>query len=128
MAYATLTYYKDTYKGATAADATLTAYLDRASDDLDAIAMPAIDTSTMGADQIVLLQKATCAQAEGYVNTGTAESVAGSVSLGSFSISGGATVKQGGLFARAARFAMMAGIGNRSVGAYPCRNVQEFDE
>lgn len=125
MAYATLTYYKDTYKGATASDATITAYLDRASDDLDLMATIAIDTSAMGADQLALLAKATCAQAEGYIQNGDADLPSGSVSLGAFSISGGGT-KRGGVFVRAYKYALMAGLCNRSVATSPARNLDEL--
>ncbi len=120
MAYATLTYYKTTYAGASASDALITSYLTRASDDIDMMAIIPIDTSGMGADQLDLLAKATCAQAEGYIQNGDAE-VAGSISLGSFSISGGGVVKRGAMFARAYRYATMAGIMNRAIATVPSR-------
>lgn len=126
MAYATLEYYKNTYGGASASDAIITSKLARASDDLDMMAVVAIDTDAMGADQLDLLAKATCAQAEGYVQNGDAD-IAGNVSLGAFSMSGGSAKKTSGIFARAYRFARLAGIGNRSVGALPHRNLQELN-
>ena len=126
MAYATLDYYRNTYGGASASDAIITARLNRASDDLDMLAVVAIDIDVMGADQLDVLAKACCAQAEGYIQNGDSD-VAGSVSLGAFSMSGGGAVKKsGGLFARAYRFAVLAGIANRSVGAVPHRNLQDL--
>lgn len=123
MAYATLTYYKTTYAGASASDALITSYLARASDDIDMMAIVPIDTSSMGEEQLDLLAKAACAQAEGYIQNGEAE-VAGSISLGSFSISGGGVVKRGAMFARAYRYATMAGLLNRSIGSIPSRHAE----
>jgi hypothetical protein len=124
MAYATLTYYKTTYVGETASDADITKWLNRASDDLDALSILPIDITTMSADQLDLLAKATCAQAEGYIQGGGEEFV-GSVSLGGFSMNGGAK-KSGGLFDRAARYAFRLGLLNRSVASMPGRNLQEL--
>ena len=126
MAYATLDYYKSTYGGASASDAIITARLNRASDDLDMLAVVAIDTDAMGSDQLDMLAKACCSQAEGYIQNGDAD-IAGNVSLGAFSMSGGSAKKISGIFARAYRFAILAGIGNRSVGALPHRNLQELN-
>lgn len=127
MAYATLEYYKTTYGGASAADATITAYLNRASDDMDMMSMVAIDTASMGVEQLDLLAKATCAQAEGYINNGDAELSSGSVSLGAFSMSGASGSKKSGLFTRAYRFAVMAGLANRSVASLPGRNLHQLN-
>lgn len=124
MAYATLTYYKTTYVGEAASDADIEKYLDRASDDIDAITVQAIDTDTMSASQLDLLARATCAQAEGYIQGGDS-SFSGSVGLGGFSMSG-VVKKTGGLFDRAGRYAFRLGLLNRSIGCLPSRNLQEL--
>lgn len=123
MAYATLTYYKTTYAGASASDALITSYLARASDDIDMMAIIPIDTSSMGEEQLDLLAKATCAQAEGYIQYGESDGVAGSISLGSFSLGAG-TQKRGSIFQRAYRYATMAGLLNRSIGSIPSRHAE----
>jgi len=124
MAYATLTYYKTTYVGESASDADITKWLDRASDDIDAMTVLPIDVDTLSATQLDLLSRAACAQAEGYIRNGGDE-FSGSVSLGGFSMNG-ASKKSGGFFDRAARYLFRLGLLNRSVGAYPARNVQEL--
>lgn len=123
MAYATLTYYKTTYVGETASDADITKWLSRASDDLDALSILPIDITAMSADQLDLLAKATCAQAEGYIQGGG--DFEGSVSLGSFSINGSAK-KAGGLYDRASKYAFRLGLLNRSVASLPGRNLHEL--
>jgi hypothetical protein len=124
--YATLAYYRTTYLGqAVADDPTLTRLLTRASDDMDIACMGRIDTAGMNSVALDYLMKATCAQAESYAQEGTADG-SGSVSLGSFSMSGKDTATPGGIAKRAARYLVFTGLMNRSVVVYPVRNLQEL--
>lgn len=126
MMYATLEYYRTTYLGQAVADDTkLTQLLTRASDDMDIACMGRIDTTVMNSVALDYLMKATCAQAESYAQEGTADA-SGSVSLGSFSMSGKDAVAPGGVSKRASRYLMYTGLMNRAVTSYPVRNLQEF--
>lgn len=124
--YATLSYYRTTYLGqAVADDPTLTRLLTRASDDMDLACMGRIDTSEMNSVALDYLMKATCAQAESYAQEGTADAT-GSVSLGSFSMSGKEGAVPGGVCKRASRYLMYTGLLNRAVASMPERNLQEL--
>ena len=125
--YATLTYYRNTYLGQAVADDTkLTQLLTRASDDMDIACMGRIDTVEMNTVALDYLMKATCAQAESYAQEGTADA-SGSVSLGSFSMSGKESVAPGGVCKRSARYLVFTGLMNRAVATYPVRNLQELE-
>lgn len=125
--YATLTYYRNTYLGQPVADdPTLTRLLTRASDDMDIACLGRIDTTEMNSVAIDYLAKATCAQAESYAQEGTAD-LSGSVSLGSFSMSGKDGASPGGLCNRSSRYLMFTGLMNRAVAVYPVRNLQELE-
>ena len=125
MMYATIAYYRSTYLGQAVADDTkLTQLLTRASDDMDLAALGRIDISELNSVALDWLMKATCAQAESYAQEGLSDP-SGSVSLGSFSLSGKASA--GGLSSRAARFLAFTGLLNRAVAPYPIRNLQELD-
>lgn len=125
--YATLDYYRNTYKGQAVADDTkLTQLLTRASDDMDIACLGRIDTASMNDVAIDWLSKATCAQAESYAQEGTADA-SGSVSLGSFSMSGKEGVSPGGVCKRSARYLIFTGLLNRSVASVPVRNLQELE-
>lgn len=128
MSYATLDYYKNTYGGKTAADATITACLNRASDDLDIATMNRIIAADMEAEELALLYKANCAQAEFYVDNGTSatQGGGGSASLGSFSYSGDAVSAPGGISKRAAQFLMLTGLMSRAIATSPVRRMQEL--
>ena len=124
--YATLDYYRNTYKGQAVADDTkLTQLLTRASDDMDVACLGRIDTTDMNTVAIDWLSRATCAQAESYAQEGTADA-SGSVSLGSFSMSGKEGSAPGGICKRAARSLIFTGLFNRSVASMPVRNLQEL--
>lgn len=115
MAYATTTYYRSTYIGATCSDDTvLGKWLSRASDDIDALVVSEIDTTTLSASELTALQKACCAQAEYYVRNGDSGGSFSSVSLGSFSISG-AENNGGVVCERAARYLYLANLLYRGV-------------
>lgn len=124
--YATLSYYRTTYLGqAVADDPTLTRLLTRASDDMDISCMGRIDTTEMNSVALDWLMKATCAQAESYAQEGTADAT-GSVSLGSFSMSGKDKAAPGGLCNRSSRYLAFTGLMNRSIASMPVRNLQEL--
>lgn len=124
--YATLTYYRNTYIGQAVADDTkLTQLITRASDDMDIACMGRIDTTVMNTVALDYLMKATCAQAESYAQEGTADA-SGSVSLGSFSMSGKESAAPGGVCKRSARYLVFTGLMNRSVASMPVRNLQEL--
>jgi hypothetical protein len=124
--YATIVYYRTTYLGQAVADDTkLTQLLTRASDDMDIACMGRIDTTEMNTVALDYLMKATCAQAESYAQEGTADS-SGSVSLGSFSMSGKEGVAPGGVCKRSARYLVFTGLLNRAVASMPVRNLQEL--
>lgn len=124
MAYTTLEYYTDTYKGRTAADATVEAYIGRGADDIDIATMNRIDTSAMSEEELEILAKANCAQAEAYVERGTTQ-LTGSVSLGSFSMSG-ESGSFGPICKRAAQFLAVIGLLDRSVASLPARDMQDL--
>lgn len=120
MAYADADYYNDTYLGHAAPDDdTLTRYLQRASDDIDAVCINGIDTDDLEADALDYLKKATCARAEQYVMAGTDDPDESTGSLGAFSISNseGATPAGGiPLNVRCKMFLVRTGLMNRSIG------------
>ena len=124
--YATLEYYRTTYIGQPVADDTkLTQLLTRASDDMDIACMGRIDTAEMNTVALDYLMKATCAQAESYAQEGMADA-SGSVSLGSFSMSGKESASPGGVCKRSARYLVFTGLMNRSVASMPVRNLQDL--
>ena len=124
--YATLDYYRNTYKGQAVADDTiLTQLLTRASEDMDVACLGRIDTADMNDIAIDWLSRATCAQAESYAQEGTADA-SGSVSIGSFSMSGKDGAAPGGICKRAARSLVFTGLLNRSAASMPVRNLQEL--
>lgn len=87
MAYATVDYYKTTYKGTIVTDAEIEQQLERASDVLDVISGYNIENLTPF--QGGLVKKACCAQAESQIMG--ADDIQ-SASIGSFSY----TLKSGG--------------------------------
>lgn len=125
--YATLAYYRTTYIGQVVPDdPTLTRYLTRASDDMDIACLGRIDTTEMNEVALDNLMRATCAQAESYAQEGTADPT-GSVSLGSFSMSGKEGAIPGGVCNRAKRYLAFTGLLNRSVASMPVRNLYELE-
>ena len=125
--YTTLNFYRNVYIGQAVADDTkLTQLLTRASDDMDIACLGRIDTTVMNTVAIDYLMKATCAQAESYAQEGTADA-SGSVSLGSFSMSGKESAAPGGVCKRSARYLVFTGLMNRAVATYPVRNLQELE-
>lgn len=109
MAYATEEFYNKKYFGAIGGEA----YLDKASLDIDLMLPYAINIDNLSETALDCLAMANCAQAEGYVLHGDpSQSTSGSVSLGSFSISG---AKQTGLFNKTRRYLSLAGFGYRGV-------------
>lgn len=124
--YATLEYYRTTYIGQAVSDDTkLTQLLTRASDDMDIACMGRVDTTEMNTVALDYLMKATCAQAESYAQEGTADA-SGSVSLGSFSMSGKESAAPGGVCKRSARYLVLTGLMDRAVASMPVRNLQEL--
>ena len=124
--YTTLNFYRNVYIGQAVADDTkLTQLLTRASDDMDIACMGRIDTTEMNTVALDYLMKATCAQAESYAQEGTADA-SGSVSLGSFSMSGKESAAPGGVCKRSARYLVFTGLMNRAVASMPVRNLQEL--
>ena len=117
MAYATKTYYRSTYIGRPCAvDATLEAWLARASDDIDLETGFGFVYADLTVVQQTLVQKATCAQAENYIVNGDGIDIFNSVSIGSFSLSGGdKRESQKGICENANRFLIAAGLGFRGV-------------
>jgi hypothetical protein len=88
MAYADLTFYRNTYQGRTEADdETLNKWLSRASDDIDLQTHFSIDPAALTPLQTKILSIATCAQAEEYIVNGDGMDYSGSFSIGSFSMS-----------------------------------------
>lgn len=124
MAYATYAQY--TALGyATASQATIESYLNRASDDMDIASLGKLDSTALEAEETAILVKATCAQAEHYVLNGTG-GFEGNVSLGTFSMSG-AKSPSSVVCSRAMRFLAMIGMTNRSVGVSPSRHLYELE-
>lgn len=126
MAYATYAQY--TALGyATSAQATVEAYLNRASDDMDIASLGKLDSTALEAEETAILVKATCAQAEHYVLNGTG-GFDGNVSLGTFSMSGASSSSPSKILCqRAMRFLAMIGMTNRSVGVSPSRHLYELE-
>jgi hypothetical protein len=112
MAYATLTYYKSTYLGATATDAEITKQLDRASDVIDITTGYGIVTADLTEFQTGLLQKACCAQAESFILDGDDGDLS-SASIGKFSYS--TTAKKAITTTRCTQFLEQAGLMNRAI-------------
>ena len=124
MAYATYAQY--TALGyATASQATIESYLNRASDDMDIASLGKLDSTALEAEETAILVKATCAQAEHYVLNGTG-GFEGNVSLGTFSMSGAKSTSSV-VCSRAMRFLAMIGMTNRSVGVSPSRHLYELE-
>jgi hypothetical protein len=118
MAYATLTDYRTIYIGRTCSvDATLTKWLDRASDDLDTYVFNGITLADLSVDQAAALVKACCAQAENYLINGDGMDDFESFSIGSFSIKQGAQGQdRSGILCEAAqRHLFRAGLSFRGV-------------
>jgi hypothetical protein len=91
MAYATKTFYRETYQGRICStDATLDKWLDRASDDLDTYVFNGIDVLSLSLAKQDALSKACCAQAENYLINGDGMDDFSSLTLGSFKIDKGA--------------------------------------
>jgi hypothetical protein len=124
MAYATYAQYV-ALGYASAAQATVEAYLNRASDDMDIASLGKLDSTALETEETAILVKAACAQAEHYVLNGTS-SFEGNVSLGIFSMSG-AKKPSGMVCDRAMRFLAMIGMTNRSVGTSPTRRLYQLD-
>jgi len=118
MAYADVTFYRETYIGRNCLDDdTLEKWLSRASDDIDILTGMKIDTATMYAFELTLLKKATCAQAENYLVNG--DGVDGdfeSASLGSFSYSGG-KIETGKVCENSFKYLELTGL---LFGGVPC--------
>jgi len=123
MAYATYAQYV-ALGYASAAQATVEAYLNRASDDMDIASLGKIDSTALEVEELAILVKATCAQAEHYVLNGTS-GFEGNVSLGTFSMSG-AKSPSSVVCSRAMRFLAMIGMTNRSIGTSPARHLYEL--
>lgn len=124
--YATMVYYRTIYMGQPVADdTTLTRLLTRASQDMDVSCLGRIDVTEMNSVALDYLARATCAQAEGYAQEGTADG-SGSVSLGTFSMSGKDGSMPGGICNRASRNLAMTGLLNRAVASYPVRRLQDL--
>lgn len=121
MAYADATFYTGTYLGHPCADSdALDRFLQRASDDIEAVCINGVDISTMEADALVWLKKAVCARTEQYVISGSdTPSGDASGSLGAFSISdSGSDGKAGGLplDSRTKIYLVHSGLMSRCIG------------
>jgi hypothetical protein len=129
MPYADVEFYQDVYLGSPApSDAVLSRYLQRASDDIEAVCMDGIDTSELNDTALLWLKKATCARTEQYIFAGTDDpNDARDGSLGSFSVSGNDMSESAGglpLNTRCKMFLVHTGLMSRCVGgiryeAYP---------
>mgnify|MGYP001251286330 FL=1 len=118
MAYADKTYYRNTYKGrAITDDTTLDNLLERASDDIDIFCGYNFTFADMAAQFQTLIQKATCAQAEAaYFDGDDLDSGFTSVSIGSFSISGGKSGKSAGsLHGNCMKYLNLTGLTHRGI-------------
>ena len=93
MAYATLEYYQNTYKGTLSTTTEVEKMLERASDDIDLVTHNSFTVDALTEYQLEQVKKACCAQAEYYVLNGETynDSGAGSVTIGKFSMSGGSS-------------------------------------
>jgi len=121
MAYADKTFYRTTYYGRECAnDATLDKWLTRASDDIDTFCGYGFTFADLETIQQTIIKRAVCAQAENYIVNGDGADDFDSVSLGSFSISGGAQKNTGGICDKARGFVNMSGVfmGAISCGTY----------
>jgi len=124
MSYATYAQYI-ALGYASAAQATIEAYLSRASDDIDLYSLGKLDSTALEVEELAILVKATCAQAENYVLNGTS-GFEGSVSLGIFSMSG--VKKPSGMVCdRSMRFLAAIGMTNRSIGTSPSRRLYQLE-
>lgn len=114
MAYITLDYYTDTYLGVNPDDDTaLERAIARASDDIDMQTGYGIVLADLDAAQLAMVQKATAAQAEFYVQNGDTynESVgSGSERIGSYSRSGASKAALGALCQRARAYLEQSGL------------------
>lgn len=121
MAYITLSYYKTDYLGVDPSDDTaLTRAIARASDDVDMQTGYGIVLDDLDAAQLAMVQKATAAQAEFYVQNGDTYNEAGQVSgerIGSYSRSGGAAASksQSSLCPRARAYLEQSGLMSRGI-------------
>ena len=92
MSYADVTYYKDTYKGLDPGDdAEISKFLERATDDINAVCGGLFEEDSVYSQQWTLLKKANCAQADWYLQNGETynDEKGQSVKVGQFSHSGG---------------------------------------
>lgn len=117
MPYITLAYYKTDYLGVDPQDDTaLARAIARASDDVDMQTMHGIVLANLDAAQLALVQKATAAQAEYYVQNGDTYNEAGgsgSERIGSYSRGGssGSSGSRGQSFApRAMAYLEQSGL------------------
>jgi hypothetical protein len=120
--YATLDFYRNTYLGSDASDTELTKWLTRASDDIDAATQYQITSlDDYGATIQTLVQKATCAQAEWYINNGGDLSGVSNLSIGSFSIGKSDSGTPAVLCSRAMQYLSPTGLACRVIGSAECR-------
>jgi hypothetical protein len=116
MAYADLTYYRSTFYGRPCPDdAELTRLLSKASDDIDLYTNFAFTFSELSLSMQEFIKKSTCAQAENYVINGDGLDSCNSLSLGSFSISGGTTSQIGSLCDNALKYLSHTGLTYRGL-------------
>ena len=118
MAYADKTFYRTTYYGRECSvDATLEKWLTRASDDIDTFCGYSFTFDDLETIQQTIIKRAVCAQAENYIVNGDGADDFDSVSLGSFSISGGAKQNTASICDKAKNFVFCAGV---FTAAIPC--------
>ena len=117
MAYADATFYSGTYKGREAATEEVEKWLARASNDIDVRTRFVIDVAALTDVQANILKMATCAQAEDYIANGEWIDSFDSMSLGSFSISGGEKRQDMILCSRAEMYLSTGGF---LFGGVPC--------
>lgn len=116
MAYADLTYYRETYIGrACPDDAELTRLLARAADDIDLYTSYGIIIENLLLWEQELIKKSNCAQAENYVVNGDGLDNFDNLSLGSFSISGGKAYKGNTLALNAMKYLNLTSFGFRGI-------------
>lgn len=127
MSYVTESYYETTYYGVDAGS-NFNRYAARASDDITAMCPmmkkdatgEALDLTELSTTQLALLQKATCAQIEWYVNNGDdyndSQDVVGE-SIGNWSRQSSLTQRRaaGGLAPRAMVYLEQSGLMSRAV-------------
>lgn len=119
MAYITLAYYTDTYFGVSAGS-DFNRLAARASDDIDIATMHGIVEADLTAAELAMVQKATCAQVEYYVQNGDTYNepeTAGSEQIGSFQRSTGYQQRKSptALCPRAAAYLEQSGLMGRGV-------------